>query len=174
MCYESYKRLLTSQSSRIRAGRGGTVFGAVAAAAGSIVMVDRPCCIRMDILQDPSTTRHVKKHRSYPRGAPTNTCPVSQDTSLIVLVSMSVQRDASLHCDFRILQLRTRLRFSQTNIYSFTYRYQWTSRCNDLILRIKIVLVCAAILPLLLPAFVVVTLGFEPTVSGVSLPTATC
>ena len=40
-------------------------------------MVDRPCCIRMDILQDPSTTRHVKKHRSYPRGAPTNTCPVS-------------------------------------------------------------------------------------------------
>ena len=41
-------------------------------AAGSIVMVDRPCGIRMDILQDPSTTRHVKKHRSYPRGAPTN------------------------------------------------------------------------------------------------------
>ena len=78
---------------------------------------------------------------------------------------MSVQRDPSLHCDFRILQLRTRLRFSQTNIYSFTYRYQWTSRCNDLILRIKIVLVCAAILPLLLPAFEVVTLGFEPTVS---------
>ena len=75
--YESYKRLLTSQSSRIRAGRGGTVFGAVAAAAESIVMVDRPCGIRMDILQDPSTTRHVKKHRSYTRGAPTNTCPVS-------------------------------------------------------------------------------------------------